>query len=47
MAKRAHEDHKKIVAALRAGSPERVEKLLRDHLKIGWDQLQIGMKTET
>jgi DNA-binding GntR family transcriptional regulator len=47
MAKRAHEHHKKIVVALRAGSPERVEKLLREHLKIGWDQLQIGMKAKT
>lgn len=47
MAKRAHADHKKIVAALRAGSPERVEMLLRAHLKIGWDQLQLGMKAET
>jgi DNA-binding GntR family transcriptional regulator len=47
MAKRAQADHKKIVAALRAGSPERVETLLRAHLKIGWDQLQLGMKAET
>jgi DNA-binding GntR family transcriptional regulator len=46
MAKRALEDHKKIVIALRAKSPDRVEKLLRSHLKIGWDQLQIGMKED-
>jgi DNA-binding GntR family transcriptional regulator len=37
--KRAVEDHKKIVAALRARSPERVERALRAHLKIGWDEL--------
>jgi DNA-binding GntR family transcriptional regulator len=36
---RAVEDHKKIVAALRARSPERVERALRSHLKIGWDEL--------
>ena len=38
--KRAVEDHKKIVAALRAKSPERVERALRAHLKIGWDELK-------
>jgi DNA-binding GntR family transcriptional regulator len=37
--KRAVDDHKKIVAALRARSPERVERALRSHLKIGWDEL--------
>jgi DNA-binding GntR family transcriptional regulator len=37
--KRAVEDHKKIVAALRARSPERIERALRTHLKIGWDEL--------
>jgi DNA-binding GntR family transcriptional regulator len=37
--KRAVEDHKKIVAALRARSPERAERALRAHLKIGWDEL--------
>ena len=37
--KRAVEDHKKIVAALRGRSPERVERALRNHLKIGWDEL--------
>lgn len=37
--RRAVEDHKKIVAALRARSPERIERALRSHLKIGWDQL--------
>jgi DNA-binding GntR family transcriptional regulator len=36
---RAVEDHKKIVAALRSRSPERVERALRNHLKIGWDEL--------
>jgi DNA-binding GntR family transcriptional regulator len=37
--RRAVEDHKKIVAALRARSPERIERALRSHLKIGWDEL--------
>jgi DNA-binding GntR family transcriptional regulator len=39
MAKRAHADHKRIVAALRSGSAEGVEKILRDHLKLGWEEL--------
>lgn len=39
MAQRALNDHEKIVAALRAGSPERVEKLLRNHLKLGRREL--------
>ncbi len=45
MAKRALADHKAIVAALRAGSPDRVEKVLRKHLKIGWDELKSGIGT--
>jgi len=40
--RRAVEDHKKIVAALRARSPERIERALRSHLKIGWDELMSG-----
>jgi DNA-binding GntR family transcriptional regulator len=36
---RAVEDHKKIVAALRSRSAERVERSLRNHLRIGWDEL--------
>jgi DNA-binding GntR family transcriptional regulator len=39
MAKRALEDHKKIVAALRSGSPDKVESVLRSHLKLGWEEL--------
>jgi DNA-binding GntR family transcriptional regulator len=42
--KRAVEDHKKIVAALRARSPEKVERALRSHLKIGWDEIMSGAK---
>jgi DNA-binding GntR family transcriptional regulator len=38
--KRAVEDHRKIVAALRARSPDRVERALRSHLRIGWDELR-------
>jgi DNA-binding GntR family transcriptional regulator len=37
--KRAVDDHRKIVAALRARSPDKVERALRSHLKIGWDEL--------
>jgi DNA-binding GntR family transcriptional regulator len=44
--KRAVEDHKKIVAALRARSPERVERALRAHLKIGWDELKSGTNVD-
>jgi DNA-binding GntR family transcriptional regulator len=46
MAKRALEDHRKIVAALRARSAAKVEKLLCSHLKIGWDELKSGTKPE-
>jgi DNA-binding GntR family transcriptional regulator len=42
--KRAVADHKKIVAALRARSPDRVEQALRSHLKIGWDELMSSAK---
>jgi DNA-binding FadR family transcriptional regulator len=35
LAKRARDDHKQIVAALRAKSPDRVERVLRRHLKLG------------
>lgn len=44
MAARAYADHKKIVAALRARSPENVEKILRKHLKLGWDELLTSTK---
>jgi DNA-binding GntR family transcriptional regulator len=37
--KRAVNDHKKIVAALRARSPMKVERVLCSHLKMGWDEL--------
>jgi DNA-binding GntR family transcriptional regulator len=46
MAKRALEDHKKIVAALRAGSPDKVESVLRSHLKLGWEELISHSKVE-
>jgi DNA-binding GntR family transcriptional regulator len=44
--KRAVEDHKKIVAALRARSPERVERALRSHLQMGWDELAATAKPD-
>ena len=40
--KRAIRDHKRIVAALRARSPDKVERALRTHLKIGWEELKTG-----
>jgi len=45
-ARRAVEDHKKIVAALRAKSPSKVERILRAHLKLGWSELQSHTKPE-
>jgi DNA-binding GntR family transcriptional regulator len=39
MARRALDDHRQIIAALRAGSPARVESLLRRHLKLGWKEV--------
>jgi DNA-binding GntR family transcriptional regulator len=42
--RRAVEDHKKIVTALRARSPEKVERALRSHLKIGRDEIMSGAK---
>jgi DNA-binding GntR family transcriptional regulator len=39
MAKRAHNDHKQIIGALRARSPDRVERVLRRHLKLGWEEV--------
>ena len=36
MVAHAIQGHRKIVAALRAGSSDRAEKALREHLKIGW-----------
>ena len=44
MAKRAFEDHKKIVAALRSRSPDKVERVLRSHLKLGWEELIASAK---
>jgi DNA-binding GntR family transcriptional regulator len=34
------------VAALRAHAPDRVETLLRKHLKLGWDELNAYLKAE-
>jgi DNA-binding GntR family transcriptional regulator len=36
MVDRAHQGHRQIVAALRSRSPDRSEKALRQHIKIGW-----------
>ena len=47
LAKRARDDHKQIVAALRAGSPDRVERVLRRHLKLGWEELIAGRNTSS
>lgn len=44
MTEKALHDHTKIIAALRARSPDRVERLLRQHLKLGWEQLTAGTK---
>jgi DNA-binding GntR family transcriptional regulator len=46
MARRALSDHKKIVAALRAGSPDKVESILRGHLKLGWRELLSSTEAE-
>ncbi len=45
LARRALDDHKKIVAALRARDPDRVERTLRKHLKLGWDELLTHAKS--
>ncbi len=45
MAKQALGDHKKIVAALRAHSPDTLERLLRKHLKLGWHELLSSTKS--
>jgi DNA-binding GntR family transcriptional regulator len=45
-AKQALVDHKKIVAALRSRDPEKVETLLRKHLKLGWDELNAHLKAD-
>jgi DNA-binding GntR family transcriptional regulator len=47
LAKRARDDHKQIVAALRARSPDRVERVLRRHLKLGWEELIAGRNTSS
>ena len=44
MTDKALRDHTKIIAALRARSADRVERLLRKHLKLGWEQLTAGTK---
>ena len=36
MVERALRDHREIVSALRARSPDRSERILRRHLKLGW-----------
>jgi DNA-binding GntR family transcriptional regulator len=46
MAKRAYDDHAQIVAALRAGSPARVERILRRHLKLGRNELMARTKAQ-
>jgi DNA-binding GntR family transcriptional regulator len=43
MTERALRDHRKIVAALRTRSADQVERLLRQHLKLGWEQLIADM----
>ncbi len=45
MAQHALGDHKKIVVALRANSPDTLERLLRKHLKLGWHELLSCTKT--
>jgi DNA-binding GntR family transcriptional regulator len=45
MAKRAQQDHKMIVRALRSGSPDKVERVLRRHLKLGWEELLTHAKS--
>jgi DNA-binding GntR family transcriptional regulator len=45
MAKRAQEDHKKIVAALKSGSADKVERVLRSHLELGWGELVAHAKS--
>jgi DNA-binding GntR family transcriptional regulator len=44
MAQNALGDHKKIVAALRAKDPDKLERLLRKHLKLGWQELLASAK---
>jgi DNA-binding GntR family transcriptional regulator len=46
MARRALDDHQQIIAALRARSPVRVERVLRRHLKLGWEELLADAKNE-
>jgi GntR family transcriptional regulator, rspAB operon transcriptional repressor len=45
-ARRALEDHKKIVDALREGAPSRVERALKAHLKLGWNEFMAHTKSE-
>jgi DNA-binding GntR family transcriptional regulator len=44
LARHALSDHKKIVSALRANSPDTLERLLRKHLKLGWHELLASAK---
>ncbi len=46
MARRALGDHKRIVAALRARSPDKVETILRKHLKLGWRERLSNTQSE-
>lgn len=46
MAKQALDDHMEIIAALRAHSPNRVERILRRHLKLGWEEVIAATKSE-
>ena len=46
MARRALGDHKRIVAALRASSPDKVETILRKHLKLGWRERLSNTQSE-
>jgi DNA-binding GntR family transcriptional regulator len=45
-ARRAAEDHKNILAALRAKSPAKAERALRAHLKLGWAEVQSHTKAK-
>jgi DNA-binding GntR family transcriptional regulator len=46
MARRALNDHKRIVAALRDGSAKKVESIMREHLALGHHELISGTQAE-
>lgn len=46
MARRALDDHQQIIAALRARSPARVERVMRRHLQLGWAELLADAEKE-